>query len=378
MHRDIHFRRVASSLLLALLCCTNACELKGADPQLTLPTEFYAVAGSEMSVYFANTILAERPAEFRFDVTCDVGAAEATRWQATPDERDVGRHPFALNVVDGEGNELASGTSTLVVAPADAGQGRSLRLLIIGDSLTHASQYPNEIARLLERPGNPTFAMLGTHKPASAKPNVAHEGYGGWTWRRFLDHYEPNPDGTHRKKSSPLVYLNEAESPELNIGRYIAEHCEGVAPDVVIFKLGINDCYRANAESTATIDETVDAVFQHADQLLAAFRQAAPNAEFGICLTTPGNARDAAFRPTEKDTHPRWTWRRIQHRLVERQLEHFAGREQDGIFVIPTQLNLDTLAGYPDNNAVHPNSVGYVQIGNSIYAWLKHRLAESH
>ena len=41
------------------------------------------------------------------------------------------------------------------------------------------------IARLLAEPGNPKAMLLGTHKPASAKPGVAHEGYGGWAWSTF-------------------------------------------------------------------------------------------------------------------------------------------------------------------------------------------------
>lgn len=31
--------------------------------------------------------------------------------------------------------------------------------------------------------------------------------------------------------------------------------------------------------------------------------------------------------------------------------------------------------GYPPDNGVHPNPVGYQQIGTSIYSWLKWRLA---
>jgi len=42
--------------------------------------------------------------------------------------------------------------------------------------------------------------------------------------------------------------------------------------------------------------------------------------------------------------------------------------------VVPTELNLDPLDGYPADNGVHPNEFGYRQIGASIYAWLKARL----
>ena len=71
-------------------------------------------------------------------------------------------------------------------SPGYAAADRELTLLTVGDSLTHATLYPNEWARLLSLPGNPKWTMLGTHKPAGALPTVAHEGYGGWAWATFL------------------------------------------------------------------------------------------------------------------------------------------------------------------------------------------------
>jgi hypothetical protein len=47
---------------------------------------------------------------------------------------------------------------------------------------------------------------------------------------------------------------------------------------------------------------------------------AAPRAELGVCLTTPPNIRDAAFVANYKTAYPRWNWRQVQHRFVERQL----------------------------------------------------------
>jgi len=281
-----------------------------------------------------------------------------------------------LSVSDSDGNALGSARTTLVVAPVDAGQGEEVRLLIVGDSLTHASHYPNEIARLLSRPGNPAFKMLGAHKPPRAAEGVAHEGYGGWTWVRFLKHYEPNPDGTYRKQSSPFVFKGSEGTPGLDVKRYFDEHCDGLPPNVIVFKLGINDCFHPNPDDPAAVEKRIDNMFSYADPLIAAFREAAPEATIGLCLTTPGNARDKAFDANYKGKYTRWGWKRIQHRLVQRQLEKFKGQEENNLFIIPTELNLDTFAGYPDNNAVHPNKAGYVQIGTTIYAWLKHHLDE--
>ena len=64
---------------------------------------------------------------------------------------------------------------------------------------------------------------------------------------------------------------------------------------------------------------------------------------------------------------------RIQHRLVQRMLERLSNRESEGIHLVPTELNLDPVDGYPNNNGVHPNATGYAQIGASFYSWMKSR-----
>lgn len=347
-----------------------------ASLRLTLPPTIYAVPGVEMSLYFANVILAGPTEEFSFAVTCDVGETDASRWKLNPTAKQTGQYPLTLKVSDRSGRLLAQGTTEVQVVPAEAGRNQDIALLIVGDSLTHASHYPNEIARLLSQPGNPKWQMLGTHKPAAAAANVAHEGYGGWTWRAFNSRFDPKGSLAARTNSSPFVFaVGDPPTPTLDVGRYIAERCGGRTPDYVTFLLGINDCFGLKADNPQALDAGITTMFREADKLLAAFRQAAPRAELGVCLTTPPNIRDAAFVANYKTAYPRWNWRQVQHRLVERQLEHFGQREREGIFLIPTELNLDIVAGYPDNNAVHPNVAGYQQVGASIYAWLKSRLA---
>jgi lysophospholipase L1-like esterase len=349
----------------------------GGPLRLTLPPEFYAVPGVETSLYYDNVVLTETPEAYRFAVTCDLGASEERRWTVTPAAENVGTHPLTVTVTDAQGKELGRASTTLRVVPADAGAGRSIRLLLVGDSLTHATLYANEIARLLSLPGNPTWKMLGTHKPGGAAKGVAHEGYGGWTWARFATHYEPEPDGTYKKRSSPFVFLGADGKPVLDVKRYFDQECGGERPDFVTFLLGINDCFGANPDDPAAIDARIDAMFAQADVLLNAFREAAPNADLGLCVTTPPNSRESGFEANCKGAYHRWGWKRIQHRLAQRELEKFAGCESEHLFVVPTELNLDPVDGYPDNNGVHPNAVGYKQIGASLYSWLKARLLAS-
>jgi lysophospholipase L1-like esterase len=327
-------------------------------------------------------VLTETPEQYRFDVTCPIGDSEQRRWTVTPTDAQVGRYVFTLVVRDAQGAELERARTLLHVVPRDAGAGRSLRLLIVGDSLTNATHYPNELARLLATPGNPRWTMLGTHRPASAAPGVAHEGYGGWTWKSFLSLYTPADEKTAagplaRKRTSPFIFVGADAKPTLDIARYVREACDNQAPDVVTFLLGINDCFSANPNDPAAMDKSINAALENAENLLRAFRTACPQTAFAIGLTTPPNARESGFEANYKGKYHRWGWKRIQHRLVQRMLTQLGGREAQGIFIVPTELNLDPVDGYPENNGVHPNVSGYQQVGATFYAWLKWRAHNS-
>ncbi len=341
--------------------------------RLTLPPQIYAVPDVEMNVYFANTVLTAADQKVSVEVECPLGESDAMHWTLTAKPSDVGSVPLTLRVKDSNGAILESAAATVTIVPPQAGSDKKIKILIVGDSLTHASVYPNEVARLLATPGNPEWKMLGTHKPSGAAEGVAHEGYGGWTWAAFNTKYAA--DASKPGSSSPFVFADNDEKPALNVARYFDDRCQGERPDFIIVKLGINDCFGFNADDPTQLETQIDGVFVQAEKLLSEFRRAAPDAEIGVCLTTPGNSRDEAFVANYKDRYSRWGWRRIQHRLVERQLAHFGERTAEKIFLVPTELNLDVVDGYPTNNAVHPNAHGYQQIGKSIYSWIKWRLS---
>lgn len=343
---------------------------------LTLPPAFYGVPGVPISIYYDNIVLTEHPENYRFNVKCDIGTSEAQRWTVTPTNAQTGDHKLEITVADAQGNALETARCTVKIAPKNAGAGRDLKLLIVGDSLTHGTLYPNEMARLLSEPGNPKWTMLGTHKPASAKPGVAHEGYGGWTWSSFLTKFDPKPAGVTagplaRKSTSPFIFADEQGKGVFDLPRYFHESCDSQTPDAVTFLLGINDCFGAPPDKPAAMDKHIDGVLDKAEQLLAAFRKAAPKAVLAVGLTTPPNARESGFEANYKGKYHRWGWKRIQHRLVQRMMARLGSRTADHIFLVPTELNLDPVAGYPVDNGVHPNSTGYTQIGTSFYAWLK-------
>jgi hypothetical protein len=361
-----------------LLVLVFASALTAAEPlQLTLPPVVYATPDVQMSIYHDNIVLTEKPGDYRFEFACKLGKSEARRWTVKAGDSDVGDHPVEITVKDAEGKIVEKGKTTLHVSPRKAGDGKTLRLLIVGDSLTHGTIYPNTIATLLARPGNPKWTMLGTHKPSSALPGVVHEGYGGWKWSDFLTKYTPQAPGVTagplaRKSTSPFIFPGkDGKTGVFDLARYFREDCGNQSPDVVTYLLGINDCFGADPNKP---DVMINAVLDHADKLLAEFHKAAPKAMLAVGLTTPPNARQEGFTANYKDKYPRWGWKRIQHRLVQIMLKRLSNREKEGIYLVPTELNLDPVDGYPNNNGVHPNAVGYAQIGASFYSWMKAKL----
>lgn len=343
--------------------------------RLTLPGTIYAVAGQPLNIYHDNLVLTETPEQCQFRFSGKVGQTEDRCWSVTPKADQIGRHRLSVHVTSPQGI-AENATTNLEVVPAAAGQGKSIRLLIVGDSLTAGTAYPNEIARLLSLPGNPQWTMLGTHRPAWAAPGVAHEGYGGWTWAGFVSRFVAGTPTNPAARSSPFVFPGSDGRPVLAVNRYFRERCAGRTPDYVTIMLGINDCFGLKPDDPKAIDAGIDAMFKQSEILLSALRKAAPHAEIGICLTTPPNSREAGFEANYRGRYHRWGWKRIQHRLVQRQIEQFGGRESENLFIIPTEVSLDPVSGYPDNNGVHPNAAGYRQIGATIYAWLKWRLAQ--
>ncbi len=360
---------------------TNRC-------RLILPEEIHAVVGREANLYFDNAVLVPNWRNLLFDVACNKGMQQEERWTFVPQAEDIGVHPLTLDVYSAEGERIASGKTTVRVVAADAGAGREVRLLCIGDSLTNASVYPAELANLCKEAGNPRLTLLGTRQPYPDNPECRHEGYGGWTYQRFVTHYAPPSDaGDRLKQGSPFMFLADGK-PRYDFSRYVREHCDGKNPDFVTIALGCNDIFNATEEE---IETRIETVLGYADTMIAGVRAAGAEIRIGLVLLVPPAASQDAFGANYKCGHTRWQYRRNQHRMVERMMEKYGGREKERLFLIPAYVNLDAARNYPTaevpanarstvkivrlNNGVHPAPAGYRQMADSIYAWMKWLLA---
>jgi len=372
--------RACFLLIFYLLLPLSATAATVDKPHITLPPTLYAVPGVPVHIDYRNAVLGDSEEKYAFQVKCNLGKEDVKlRWTAIANDGDVGEHLLEIELRDSNGKLLDETSTILKVVPRDSGKDRKITLLMVGDSLTAATSYCVEVGRLLSLPNNPAWTMIGTARIRPRSPGVAHEGYGGWTWKSFNTRWGPEEwtmrDNKQRRARSPFLF-DEGTGTKLDIQRYVRERADGNAPDFVTFLLGINDCFHADPTDEAAVDKTIESMIFQAEILLAAFRDALPDTDLGICLTPPPNDRESAFYANYKGNYTRKGWRSIQYRLVERQLKAFGGREKEHIFIVPTSLDLDPVAGYPENNGVHPNKLGYQRIGTGIYSWLKWRLAE--
>ncbi len=354
--------------------------------RLLLPPVIYAVPGIECNIYFDNLLLAVNPANYAFDVDCAKGIQQQERWTFVPKPEDVGDARLTLTVYDDANTALATARSIVRVAPGD--RLASYSVLMIGDSLTHASVYPKQVLDNAREDGGLALALVGSNRPGGQDAPVRHEGYGGWTAKLFTSHFSEDPDYQGLRRKSPFLYKNDEGKAELDFARYCAEQNVGKAPDVVTIFLGPNDIFGARDD---TIEEAVNTSLRSFDMLIGMVKEFNAATAIGLLLPAPPAATQDAFGANYGCAQTRWQYRRNQHRMVEMMIERYGSREAEEIFLLPTVAAVDPVHGFPMQtapansrsaeqivrlcNGVHPATSGYRQIGDALYCWLKYLAA---
>jgi len=373
---SLHGTIIFSSVILVLTFSSILFGMpKDAEPNVPgeiafyLPPVIFAVPDIETSIYFDNICLVVNPSNYVFDVNCDKGIQQSERWTFLPTSKDIGLYSLVIEVRD-EINRIIARSGTMIkVVPKDAGAYQKRTILMIGDSLTQYSIYPRHLLDLCKGDTNPTITLIGSHVPDSNCPFNRHEGYGGWTAKAFATRYTGIARiGDYRKRGSPFLYQDVNEEPKFNFGRYCVEFNNGKKPDFVTILLGANDIFYANDGS---IDRIIDEMLAHYDKLIKMLHGFHSDTKIGVLLPLPPAASQDAFGVNYGCGQSRWQYKRNQHHLVKRLIDHYGNREIENVFIVGTNVAIDCVHGYPPNNALHPSEYGYYQIGDVIYSWIK-------
>jgi lysophospholipase L1-like esterase len=337
--------------------------------ELYLPKIIFAVPQIETNIYFDNSCLVINSANFAFDVNCSKGMQRVQRWTFKPASADVGSYPVTVYVRDEKNTVIARASSVIKVVPKDAGAGKKISLLLIGDSLTHQSVYSQHLLDLCKGDTGPQISLIGSHVLDGNHPDNRHEGYGGWTAKNFVARYTGIArTGDYRKRGSPFLYKDGDEKPHLDFARYCKEFNNGRAPNYVTILLGANDVALAN---DGNIESSIDEMLSYYDTIIKMIHDFSPDTKVASLLTLAPAASQDAFGANYGCRVNRWQFKRNQHHLVMRLLEHYSNRENENIFVLGTDVAIDPVHGYPPDNALHPSVQGYKQVGDVIYSWLK-------
>jgi lysophospholipase L1-like esterase len=370
-------------LLLITLLCSAVCAQPAPGLRLLLPPEIPAVPGREINLYFDNVVLHPRADLLLFDVDCPRGQQQVERFTWTPKPEDVGVFPLTLKVADLYGNPVAEGKTVIHVYPADAAAGKAVTALLVGDSLTGAMTYTEELVKLMAAPGNPQLTLIGSNGAGALR----NEGYGGWTAQRFVTLWGPDPitaDG--RRGRSPFLFERDGK-PVLDFQKYCDAHNGGKGPDVITLLLGCNDTFNARESN---LEAAVTDFLKYLDLLVVEFHRVRPDTKIGLISLLPPAATQDSSGAVVGCAQTRWQYRRNVHRVNERLVEKYGGREAEGLFLVPAYVNLDTVHNYPvaevpanaraagpgstilrQNNDVHPAASGYRQLADSLYCWMK-------
>jgi lysophospholipase L1-like esterase len=358
--------------------------------RLILPPVIYAVPGIEANLYLDNAVLVLNRRNDAFDVICDKGILLEERWTFTPQPKDVGEYPIEVWVRDKSNTVVARARSLVRVLPIDRPREGNTTLLIVGDSLTERPGYPQQLLDLNSRDDVLHLKLIGCRgaNNAPATGELRHEGYSGWTAEAFATFHGPLSRSGEFKRpdtGSPFVYGDTDETAHLDFARYCEQFNGGRGPDAITIFLGTNDVFTASDEN---IETRVDRVFKYYDALVNAFRKMRADTRIGVVLTTPPSRSQDGFRGyVGAGRQTRVQYRRNLHRLLERLMEHYGGREAEHIYLVPAYVNLDTERDFPTRPApanarsdveisrvidgVHLTREGYAQIADSIYCWLK-------
>lgn len=172
-------------------------------------------------------------------------------------------------------------------------------------------------------------------------------------------------------------------SGAINFGQYLSTNSLST-PDIVLIQLGVNDCF--NSTTDADVESIAATAFAQLDTLITSIKASNAAVRIGI-VAPPTYANQDAFGINYACNQTAWRAKRNIVTWNKKMYAYFAGKEAQNVYVVAAGLNVDTESNFPtttqatnsqnatvitvQNNGVHPDTSGYKQIGDAMFAFLK-------
>lgn len=339
--------------------------------EVILPSKLRICAGTEMNLYFQNVLryLDADKCQLVRATGSFTGYRQFARY--TPAKGTSGNFNtnIQLYLRDTQTIDLLSSQMAVSYTPETAGNGKTKRILCIGDSLTDADAYTGELTTMFDDDVM-DIELLGTLGTA---PN-RNEGYSGWRAFTFAKCSGQQADWATWSSTVPAERLNpfwNNETETFDFSMYMENQgYDGV--DYVFICLGTNDIARGNYKSEAELQEYFDAMISSIH---------AYDADIRIGLWLPPTRSLMENRNRQGIDLSLWMNKWL--------IETYDNREDERIYLVPVYLNVDPYHDYRvsvvpvssrnteftmivDTDAVHPARVGYNKIADVIYSYIKY------
>ena len=287
---------------------------------IALPSDLYAVIGSELNIYFDN-LINKNASDYKINVDCTVGQQLERCYRLVPAEE--GDFPFSITY---ERNGVTeSKSSTIHVIDADTTTERTVKVLVIGDSTTNGGV---AVHKLMDDATGKRIevSFIGTRGDAP----YLHEGRSGWTAYNYVN---VQTDGT---------YTNAFYNPSTNkfdFAYYLSNNNID-DPDLVIINLGINDVF--NPTNDTDLSTAISTYLACIEDMIDSIQSAVSTAKIGIAITIPPNYSQDAFGKAYGCGQTRARYKVNNNELGRSIINTFTDRTSENVYIIPININLDT------------------------------------
>lgn len=381
------------------------------------------IGGEQYNIYFKNIILPYKD-EYDIKVICDYGENYGEFWRIEEFPYDINEFTLEIVVYDACGDCLDR--KKTVVVMSEKKERPEYCVMAIGDSMTHAGIYPAHVMHKLNK-----INFKGTR---SFDGHLYIEGRGGWLYKSYfsnktvcwggvspflfpkdidgeyygdidfenakLDTQKPlySYDGfgysklqpgqvfhekgkLYKMQSGQKILVSENPAWEFSFKKYMKKHNIGRLDAVALF-MGGNDLQIVEYEKSA---ETIREFVENTEKVVRSIKEYDDTIKIIIMLPVIG-AEQFAWGKRMKCICTSKQYRYNVIRAAEKLINTF--HESDEIYIASTLQNIDPVFGfdaqpykaniYSDayvmrhSNWVHPNRIGYMQIGDSLAAIIEY------
>ena len=333
---------------------------------IILPYNFYHLKGVEINIYYQNI------ARYFNPECCQRINTNLNRYSTfarLTDESGYGYFEFYLNTTFGGEYDIANRITNIIQVESSAGSGLTKKCLFIGDSLTDADKYTQELLNLFSE-DSMSIELIGTRGSGSNK----NEGVSGWrayTYTRCPSNVEDwaTWGGTPSSVIANNFWNSSTSSFDFS---YYMNNNGYESVDYVFICLGTNDIARGNHQT----DEEIITYF---NEMINSIKNFDSNIKIGIWLPPTRGLADNNNRVSID----------VSLRMNKLLIDTYDKREEENLFLIPIYLNIDPYHDYnftsqnisarnPNytinicTDTVHPAIIGYQKIADVFYGYIKY------